>query len=51
MTEPLDFRMPHRVGERMSQVGERGYDHNYCLNSKPVLEGDKELRWAATYEF
>ena len=31
---PLDFRQPHRIGERIEQVYEaaRGYDHNYIIN-------------------
>ncbi len=29
---PLDFRVPHRIGERIGQiVGPSGYDHNYVL--------------------
>lgn len=46
---PLDFHTPCRVGDRMQLAGERGYDHNYCLNTAPVFEGDDKLRWAATY--
>ena len=44
----IDFRAPHYVAERMSQVGERGYDHIYCINRMPLLEGEEELHWAAT---
>ncbi len=49
LTDPIDFQKPRRVGEKMSQVGERGYDHNYCLKKTPLLDGDKDLHWAATY--
>lgn len=31
---PLDFRLPHQLGERIGQL-EHGYDHNYVLNSQP----------------
>lgn len=33
---PLDFRQPHRIGERIEQLSEstRGYDHNYVLAGK-----------------
>ena len=44
----IDFRVPHYVVERMYQVAERGYDHIYCLNNMPLLEGEEELHWAAT---
>ncbi len=41
---PLDFTRPHRIGERIAQVGGTpvGYDHNFVLNS-----GGKELALAA----
>lgn len=30
---PLDFRTPHRIGERIDQLAStRGYDHNYIVN-------------------
>jgi aldose 1-epimerase len=31
---PMDFRVPHEIGERIKQVGGSpvGYDHNYVLN-------------------
>jgi aldose 1-epimerase len=33
---PLDFRTPHTIGERITQVYEaaKGYDHNYIVNGK-----------------
>jgi aldose 1-epimerase len=33
----MDFRRPHRIGERIQQVGGKpvGYDHNYVLNKCP----------------
>jgi aldose 1-epimerase len=38
---PFDFRAPHPIGERISQVG-IGYDHNYVLADTP-----RELHLAA----
>lgn len=32
---PFDFKTPHRVGDRITQVG-IGYDHNYVLSLKPT---------------
>jgi len=35
---PLDFRKPHRIGERIQQVNHDptfGYDHNFVVNGKP----------------
>ena len=39
---PLDFRTPHRIGDRIDQVEPwlKGYDHNFVLppsNGKPIL--------------
>jgi len=34
---PLDFRQPHRIGERIESLihtAALGYDHNFCLNNK-----------------
>ncbi|MEQ1829166.1 MAG: aldose epimerase family protein [Pirellula sp.] len=41
---PLDFRTPHRIGERIEKLYDstRGYDHNYVLNGPAG-----ELRLAA----
>ncbi len=38
---PFDFRAPHTIGERISQVG-IGYDHNYVVTDAP-----QELHLAA----
>lgn len=32
---PFDFKTPHTVGDRITQVG-LGYDHNYVLSLKPT---------------
>jgi aldose 1-epimerase len=32
---PFDFKTPHTVGDRITQVG-IGYDHNYVLSLKPT---------------
>jgi aldose 1-epimerase len=32
---PLDFRSPHRIGERIAQIqGPSGYDHNFVLRGR-----------------
>ncbi len=34
---PLDFRQPHRIGERIDELAEtRGYDHNFVLDQTSV---------------
>jgi aldose 1-epimerase len=40
---PLDFRQPHRIGERIQELSEfpGGYDHNFVLN-----DGGKSLAFA-----
>ena len=39
---PFDFRTPHTIGERNSQVDGRGYDHNFVLDNP-----DKKLKLAS----
>ena len=42
---PLDFRKPHRIGERIGDIrGPNGYDHNLILSGSAGAEG---LRLAA----
>lgn len=45
---PFDFSRPHRIGERIEQIGKNpntGYDHNYVKNG-----GSKFARAATVYE-
>jgi aldose 1-epimerase len=45
---PLDFRQPHRIGERIGEMRTiaNGYDHNFVLNRKPL----DDLKFAARAE-
>ncbi len=37
---PMDFLLPHKIGDRISDVEGRGYDHNYVING---FEGDLNI--------
>ena len=40
---PLDFRTPHKIGERVDQLtatSTKGYDHNFALNRAGVATGE-----------
>ena len=46
---PLDFRTPHSIRERYTEVSDVGYDNNFCLNSAPIYPADNTLHFAAKY--
>ena len=46
---PLDFLVPHSIGERYDQVSYVGYDNNYCLNCESKDGNDESLCFAARF--
>jgi aldose 1-epimerase len=44
---PMDFKAPHKIGERSAQV-EGGYDHNWCLNGPAGTLSQAALVYEAT---
>ena len=46
----LDFRGPHKIGERIGETGLGGYDHNYVVNHEESVAGPGLDPAAQVYE-